>query len=131
MCPIGTYCRHDCAVVGCWSHENTSRCASTATEVKLCKRARHHGCFYGCLLNILEDSHTRRSQSQRQRQRQQLVTALSREHDTLYRTYEQQNNPGSMSDHEGGGVPALDDELSLPKATVAKMISGAYIVLDF
>jgi hypothetical protein len=36
-----------------------------------------------------------------------------------------------MSDHEGGGVPALDDELSLPKATVAKMISGAYIVLDF
>lgn len=32
-----------------------------------------------------------------------------------------------MSDREGGGgnAPALDEELSLPKATVAKMISGA------
>lgn len=31
-----------------------------------------------------------------------------------------------MSDREGAsGVPPLDDELSLPKATVAKMISGA------
>ena len=30
-----------------------------------------------------------------------------------------------MSDREGGsGVPPLDDELSLPKATVQKMISG-------
>lgn len=31
-----------------------------------------------------------------------------------------------MSDREGGsGIPPLDDELSLPKATVGKMISGA------
>ena len=35
-----------------------------------------------------------------------------------------------MSDREGAsGVPALDDELSLPKATVAKMISGTLSVL--
>lgn len=31
-----------------------------------------------------------------------------------------------MSDREGAsGVPPIDDELSLPKATVAKMINGA------
>ena len=31
-----------------------------------------------------------------------------------------------MSDGEGhGGLPPNDDDLSLPKATVAKMISGA------
>ena len=33
-----------------------------------------------------------------------------------------------MSDREGGsGLPPIDDELSLPKATVAKMISGSFI----
>ena len=33
-----------------------------------------------------------------------------------------------MSDREGAsGVPPIDDELSLPKATVAKMISGACV----
>lgn len=34
--------------------------------------------------------------------------------------------PTHMSDNEGhGGLPPTDDDLSLPKATVAKMISGA------
>ena len=32
-----------------------------------------------------------------------------------------------MSDHEGHGGPGGDDDLSLPKATVAKMITGTYI----
>ena len=31
-----------------------------------------------------------------------------------------------MSDREGHGGPPGDDDLSLPKATVAKMISGTY-----
>ncbi len=35
-----------------------------------------------------------------------------------------------MSDHEGhGGPPGSDDDLSLPKATVAKMITGEYMTL--
>ena len=37
-----------------------------------------------------------------------------------------------MSDHEGvGGGSSLDDDLSLPKATVAKMISGACLSFHF
>lgn len=31
-----------------------------------------------------------------------------------------------MSDREGRGAPANDDDLSLPRATVAKMIQGIY-----
>lgn len=35
-----------------------------------------------------------------------------------------------MSDREGAsGAAALDDELSLPKATVSKMISGARLCI--
>jgi hypothetical protein len=35
-----------------------------------------------------------------------------------------------MSDREGhsGGVPGTDEDLSLPKATVAKMIAGALVI---
>jgi hypothetical protein len=37
-----------------------------------------------------------------------------------------------MSDREGhsGGVPPVDDELTLPKATVAKMIAGMISLYD-
>ena len=36
----------------------------------------------------------------------------------------------NMSDREGAsGAAALDDELSLPKATVSKMISGARLCI--
>jgi hypothetical protein len=36
-----------------------------------------------------------------------------------------------MSDHEGhSGVPGADDDLSLPKATVAKMINGTLPLWD-
>ncbi len=38
-----------------------------------------------------------------------------------------------MSDHEGhgGGLPPSDEDLSLPKATVAKMITGKEVVSLF
>lgn len=38
-----------------------------------------------------------------------------------------------MSDREGhsGGVPPVDDELTLPKATVAKMIAGMVFFIRF
>lgn len=36
----------------------------------------------------------------------------------------------TMSDREGlSGAPGNDDDLSLPKATVAKMITGLYLLL--
>jgi hypothetical protein len=35
-----------------------------------------------------------------------------------------------MSDREGhSGLPPSDDDLSLPKATVAKMITGSFLVV--
>ena len=36
-----------------------------------------------------------------------------------------------MSDHEGHGGAGGDDDLSLPKATVAKMITGTYLHLQY
>jgi hypothetical protein len=40
-----------------------------------------------------------------------------------------ENKRKNMSDREGhSGLPPVDDDLSLPKATVAKMITGSFVV---